>query len=537
MKIGMITALSAALLSPLATAGISIVAIPDTPTIEAPTADAVDVSITPEISGTAPSATRTGPPTPALVKAESEDYPVSLDTAEWLFFEPQDNLTILGGYEQSYPDLATSKKDWIISSPISFSIDDETVTDLQIYNNGTVILLNSNGDELAWVDANPDYTSRYQSGEVNAVIYVRAISSTLMTVTWQFENSEFSQTTWSNTLQAVIETTEPAVGFKMSLTDFDDDFFTINNGYLGCGIRYTRNIDSVDTIFYGSASYTPAELKTAYDASKESDSPSNASRVCYFDLLHSLTNANPIKLAQYDDPTPVEAAVPAFHKVTTDENPHTLTTEEMLEPGKNYAALLRYAVTDNENFNAYSAWSEQIEFSTELNTKYAMSANATSAFTQGVAKTLTFTLTNNGSDAGEPRAEVRLPFNVLSGVKGTFNAAMAEGITASCNTSVVGTVTTLGCTLKGLAAGESADFTATITLNDLGSQDIEYRVCETLLEGCTNASFKTLNVTVSAQASEAPGNGDDTSSSSSGGGSTFWFLLLSLPLTLLRRSR
>jgi hypothetical protein len=526
MEIRTITALSAALLSPLATAGVSIVAIPDTPTIEAPTADAVDVSITPEISGTAASATRTGPPTVAIAVAESEDYPVSLDTAEWLFFEPQENLTLLGGYKQSSADLYTSEKTWTIPSPLNFTIDGSTVSQLSITNHGTVELLDETDAILAKVSAQPYYTSSIQSAEPNALISVKKESDTLMTITWGLASSDGADVEWTGKFQAVIETIKPTVGFKMSYSDFEDPFFTLGAETLSCYIRFSESLMG--------GRYKLSDLKSRHD----NDSSSTSSRACFYNEASGEDfSVEGIYTSQFNTPAPSDQSLPTFLEVSTTENPHTLTSDEALEPGTKYGALLRYSMNDGDSFNAYSAWSEQIEFTTELNTEYAMSANATSAFTQGVAKTLTFTLTNNGSDAGEPRAEVRLPFNVLSGVKGTFNAAMAEGITASCNTSVIGTITTLGCTLKGLAAGESADFTATITLNDLGSQDIEYRVCETLLEGCTGASYNTLNVTVSAQASEAPGNEDDTSSSSSGGGSTFWFLLLGLPLTLLRRSR
>lgn len=515
MKGKLLPALIAAAIAPTALGGASYTFIPDTPSIEAPADASIDIALHPEISGSAPAAKERF--------NTANDYSVTLASAEWLFYEHDENLTILGGFENLYPDFSNSYKFWLIESPIEFTIDGEAVTHLEITNSGEVTLVNANRDTLGRVIVSSDNAHQVQSALATDIIELRQISPTLVTVTWYLENSTNSGTTWTNTLQAVLDSDGPKLGFKMTQDDFASDYFNLTETKLACYMRE------------GGSEFSGIEISAALlKAAHNDNSQSGTSRVCYTDEASAQSGGDLIKVSQYAN-NDLLGETTTFTELTVGTNPYQMQTDESFSPGTEYDAVLRYLVTDGYA-TGKSAWSDEITFSTELNSAYTLDLPSTAGIEVGVPADLTFTVNSTGEHGGAPKIEVVLPFNAIDSLNGSlsdFFDADTENAEANCGVSIISDDTILSCTTL-MDAGDSDTVDLTATFYAAGSYDVEYRVCETKLDRCNDVAYQALAVEIEAEAQVDPTT--DGSGSSSSGGAMFWLTLLALPLLRLRRA-
>ena len=214
-----------------------------------------------------------------------------------------------------------------------------------------------------------------------------------------------------------------------------------------------------------------------------------------------------------------------------------------LEPATEYAVQVRYTALEGAS-ERKSDWSEPSYFRTGLDTSYILLPPATEDIQASVAKTFEFEVSNTGSDDGEALVEVRLPFNAFEVLEGGFsqhyNATSDAAIKDCGNTTDFDADNTyLHCVIT-LEAGTTSTVAFLATFYDEGVNTFEYRVCETLLDRCDDASYETASFSVAA-APETPDPEEETeetdedSGSSSGGGSMFWLTILGV--ALLRRQK
>jgi len=237
-----------------------------------------------------------------------------------------------------------------------------------------------------------------------------------------------------------------------------------------------------------------------------------------------------MRLSNLAQPAIPALALPAIQTFTSAADILTIISEEdELESGTQYQAQVRYETTGGD----FSNWSDPVSFTTDIDTDYQvdLSGNVSFEFTAGEPRFLTVNVSNEGTDAGHPKLQLRLPFNVLDGLDGTVSDFYSI---SGCGSSVVinGGASVVSCDLAELGAESSVDVTATLTLKE-GVDVIEYRVCEQDL--CDEVPYESLAVSVVAGVPPPTPGGSSISSSSSGG--AFWYLLLGLPvLGIFRKS-
>lgn len=457
---------------------------PLAPEINTPENNATDVSKTPVLTA-------------------STDEQIATD---WLIYEPSEFVQIIGGWQTE--DSGLQHLDNVfqdIDYPLNTTIDGKAVTTLRVYPHGQAELYDADSNKLAFVKMQPDVLANMQPTR-NGIIAVRQFSDAVA-VNWYLQ-SKNSEIEWDATLQALFTATGYA-GIKTSINAFSHEFFDLDAGTLGCGLRINgQEPDGFE--------YTPAGVKTAFTT--------NGNNYSNFSMLCNLDDDGEENLAVFSVVTPGEINLPAISYLSSASN--STTVNPALKAGTDYRVQAR--VKDGD---FYSAWSAPVNFTTAPpQTDYVFTTPTNTSFTAGVSQQLSFTLTNQGQEAGSPVVSVRLPFSVLS-TSGTFNASVAGG---SCQTSISNNITNLNCTVTELAPNSSVTVIATLGL-PVGTDEIEYRACD---DGfCTGVDYNRLPVSVTAANTGNGSNNGSTTETTSSSGGAMWMLLLLLPALVAGRKR
>lgn len=506
MKGHLLPAVLALAVSPMSFAGVTYSFFPAQPTITEPTDGATDV----ETSATVSTNVLTEVNAQGTTNSSSS---LTLDGVQWYLTTDADStVTYFGGLRATASSaerlafMPEESYDYTVPENVSLSFDSLAVPVLRIYNTGKLELISEADVVIGTVYVQPDLLGAVKPDTTDARITVKAYDNGV-SVIWPFIADDASNAAVK--MEALL-LDNAIIVVRADPADLSDSLYTLTGGNVGVELDDDSNTGSLAGWKSGlTGTATEFGLKfTRTDAS----------------TINSST-ASPTTLSSYTEPT------------TTTETVDNVTGELSLLPGEEYRAYAQYVVTDGSGNTVYSSLSDAVMFTTELNSSYTLDLPSTDGIVAATPVELTFSLSNTGEHGGAPKVEVVLPFNALENLNGTlsdFFDAETEATEADCGLNIAGGDTTLSCTTL-MDAGESATVDFTATFNTVGAQDIEYRVCETKLNGCEGIEYKTLTINVSS-ADSGDGNGSDDSSSS-GGGSTFWFLLLSLPLTLLRRSR
>lgn len=515
----------AALIPSTGFAGSAAVMVPDFPTISSPADESDGISTTPELSASTPT---------AGLSYGNTDVPVTLVSADWIFYEKEDGLTLLGG-PIVYPHLAFDVPGEVtIPPPIPFTIDNSSVDQMTISLTGAISFSNDEVGLLGEVTMRPEDPFKMKLSD-HEFIQVEKVNHRYFTVTWPFENSANDSLVWSGKFQATVDTQAPALGMHLmsfSSADFESDFFAKTYAASRCSIK-------IGTTRYYSTPRAMSDFATLGHTTEN----------CFEN------NEGGFSTSVYVDPSFLNSDTSELITINADSNPYDVEPSEKLKPQTEYQGIVRYLVSDNSSpsTTAYSGWSEPVSFTTGVNSNYQISINGLPSFKPATTETLTFSLTNNGIDNGAPKVTVALPFSILSGISSIGGGDVDQALNAlikdangTCNVEVgISGPTIVTCTADELAAGETLKVSLDVTFASESTQTIEYGVCESLLDDCDDQTLKSLTVDV-AEVSEVVENGattvttetttETTSGSSSGGGSfNGLFYLFSLILLGVRR--
>lgn len=481
-------------------AGVSMPVIPSAPTVTAPADQAVNISLTPE-----------------LTSSEYDDQTVqsTLDGSNWLVFKNVEGVELLSaGRNQDNPPIEVI--DYEPAFPISIS--GSAVSNIQIDPlSYAVRLINAQDVTLAQIEfGNYDDWSFQENSEFIVV----KNHPDFQTIQWHLKDAAEKELI----LEAVI-LKSGTVGWRTSPNDYSDDLFLSSSINASCSMSIDPANSTSDSISKSLAGWK-SSLSGSYD---------HFFLACATDLEDG-AYVRKLKVFNPSDVTSYLPEVKSFSSTTGD---FTLASSDTLDPSTTYTVQVQQFATDTVNpsmgvVDLTTAWSAPVTFTTRApNSNYQVTAPTDLAFTSGQAKTLEFTVANSGSEAGSPQVIVSLPYSALSGLNGTltdFFEATLDG--QECAFQVVNSKTNFTCGLTSLAAGADVKLAAKVTAYDVSVKNIEYKVCEPT--ECAATDFTSLAVTVTEAAGSSSGGSSTSSSSSSGGGSAFWMLLFA-PLLLVRR--
>jgi len=323
-------------LSALATQTVSVTR----PEVLAPVADSVyEAGSIVELEGSDMFATVTisGP----TVNGESS-YEITAETHEWLIYEQNPDLILLGGNESNLGDIGSSRAEWKIETPIAFSVDDTPVTHITIQNSGYVELNSSTGARLGAAAVQPDLIGNRSNANEYNLISVLTTGSQIL-INYAFASHEDAPDSWSTIAQVVIDTDLPSIGFKLDRADFNDPLFDLTSGLLSCAILASGQYDlEVET---------PAMFKSAA-AARTTDLQANTSMQC--SSINGVLTRTP-----YSNPQITTADLPALVHLTGTEKTNGTAA---LQPDTTYLAMVRHHA-DGYLDPAISEWSEPVSFS------------------------------------------------------------------------------------------------------------------------------------------------------------------------------
>jgi len=514
MKGKLLPAVLAAAISPSVFGGYAISYFPAQPDISAPAEQAVDVETTATVSTSAFTVTdHTGTTT------SSGD--INFESTKWrITAEPDASVHYYGGVSGDFssrtPYSYTPEEFFLHDVPagLDLQFDNTSVAQIRILNTGKLELLSEGGEVVASATARPTNLSSMYPSEALITVkeYTNAIS-----VIWSFDFDSVDSTQ----LEAVIFN-DAVIALRASPKSLSNDIYSLANGSLGVSIgedsvtdtlpNWKTYLTGLDPEAFAPIAIDPTEFGLQFFRNSSGD------------LIHTPISERDI--STYETPEFVEHDFAA------------ITGEVSLTPGTLYQAYAQhFASSDwNSDYKARSSVSAPVTFTTELNSAYTLDLPSTEGIEVGVPADLTFTLNSTGEHGGAPKIEVVLPFNAIDNLNGSladFFDADTENAEADCGVSIISGDTILSCTTL-MDAGDSDTVDVTATFYAAGSYDVEYRVCETKLDGCDDVAYQTLAVEIEAEAQVDPATGG-SGSSSSGGGSSLWLTLLALPLLRLRR--
>ncbi|MCH2041924.1 MAG: hypothetical protein MK185_14945 [Saccharospirillaceae bacterium] len=509
----------AALAGMLSCNAIASTLIPDLPDITAPTDEAVSVSTAPLLTANMLNA----------VESDSGAATTSFEIiqTDWMIYEPIESVELLGGYYDSengltyggllYSDLAVN---------IDLEIDNEKVTTIRVKNNAEVELRNSNGDILGIISGLAAAAEKISLGGDNELIKVKTFNNAIV-INWPLyisaDNNEIDFV-----MQAVISDSG-AIGIRSSISDISHVLFDQQGGLVGCQMRLNNTL-------------MPAENMKSLPKWKEIYQNNNESE---WSLLCSANDSGDAIRIQSLSNTGIEAFDTPIIKrsIVHDEESgsallsYQLNENETLDPGTQYHLIHRQALNDQsqntDRAEIFTPWSKPVAFTTALNTDYSTNIRGASDFISGQPKTFEVTVTNNGTDTGTPKLELKVPVNAITLVNGSLADffSIGTGEKQCSSTSINNNVTTLSCDLSSLAANQDLTTNVTITVNDT-VDSVQYRVCDAI--ACENTAFQNLAINVSSDSDSSAPTSTTTSSSSSSGGA---FALLLLATPFLRRRK
>ncbi|MEK9713877.1 MAG: hypothetical protein VW258_15035, partial [Thalassolituus sp.] len=115
---------------------------------------------------------------------------------EWIVFERDDNLILLGGKESNLHHVESTAETFYIEPPVEFSIDGKAIDQIAIHTSGYVELSSVTDGIMGAAIVEPDLVGqRANSNEYN-FISVRTIGTDIL-ITFEFESYENNTTSWS----------------------------------------------------------------------------------------------------------------------------------------------------------------------------------------------------------------------------------------------------------------------------------------------------------------------------------------------------
>lgn len=496
--------LLAAAISPAVNAGIITTYFPAEPDVTAPANESTDVETSATLSTTALAETD--------YQGTTSSGNLTLTGVRWYLNSDTDkSVQIFGGMKNAdtptpFSEMPEEIYDYIVPEDLTLTFESTQISAIRIYNTGKAELLSDANSTVGTVFVQPDTLDNVQPGN-EARIFVKTFSNAVA-IKWNFTASA---TSTDVTVEAAIKD-DGAITIVADSSDLTSDLYTLSNGILGVELGSSSDTRSL------------AQWKSAIE-----------SIVSDFGVLFELNESDVLTASTVTPTTLSSYSEPLLSEVTSE----TVTTEDaVLAPGTEYTIFAQHITQNTSNSTVYSSVSEASNFTTELNSNYSLTVQGETSVALDEPTSFEFEITSDGEHYGSPRVQVKLPFNALDELNGSlssfFNGEVIDGDSGEgeCAVSIVNNETFISCD-NPMDVGDSMTFKATATFYTAGTTNIEYRVCETLLDRCDDAEYTTFSVTVTADVDEAP---DADSGSSSGGGAAFWFLLLSLPLTLLRRS-
>jgi hypothetical protein len=444
---------------------------------------------------------------------------ISFESTKWrITAEPDSSVHYYGGVagdsSNRTPLSYTPEESFLHDVPagLDLQFDNTSVAQIRFTNIGTLELLSEGGEVIASATVRP--TNLYSIYPSEALITVKEYNNAI-SVIWSFDfyNVDSAQ-------MEVVIFNDAVIALRASPKSLSNDLYSLDGGSLGVSIgedSLTDTLPNWKTYLTGLAPEDFAPI-----AIDPTEFGLQFLRNSSGDLIRMPISERDI--STFEAPEFVEHDFAA------------ITDEVSLAPGTLYQAYAQHFASSDwdSNYKARSSVSVPVSFTTELNSAYTLDLPSTAGIEVGVPADLTFTLNSTGEHGGAPKVEVVLPFNAIDYLNGSlsdFFDADIENAEANCGVSIISGDTILSCTTL-MDAGDSDTVDVTATFYAAGSYDVEYRVCETKLDGCDGVAYQTLAVEIEAPVDLEPEGSD---SSSSGGGSTLWLTLLALPLLRLRR--
>ncbi len=497
---------------------------PETPTVDSPADGAIDVELNPELSGS------------PLAEKDSNGASASgnlvFDSAEWRFTSPNERFVITGGTRGDETTNLDSipESTYIYDIPNGFNFNGVYITRLEVNNTGVVQLISADDSVAATVEMIPGALSDLRPSDDKApILIVAPEAANDLTVAIAVQWTYLSDAVAGDIVLQAAFTSENGVGLFTIPSDLSEPLF--------------NSMDSTISLDWVSQEYNSSDSGNVTLADWKAVLTSADSPASNFGLIFNPDNEGNISpsgsgqngsLGLYEWPEYSSAAGSDVTQPDPGLN---------LEPATDYAVQVRYTALEGAS-ERKSDWSEPNYFTTGLDTSYSFPAPATADIQASVAKTFEFEVSNNGSDDGQALVEIRLPFNAFEVLEGRFSEhynATSDAAIKNCDdtTDFDADNTYLHCEIT-LEAGATATVAFLATFYDEGANTFEYRVCETLLDRCDDASYETASFSVAAAPEtpapeEEPEETDEDSGSSSGGGSVFWLTILGV--TLFRRQK
>ena len=478
--------------------------IPSEPTITAPADQATDVAITPELVSSDFEFTETYEP--------SNDP--ALSASKWLSYQSDESIDLLGGKKLSYSNYHQSDFEYAIPFPINIS--GQLATKIRVNSSGDiriVEILNVQNTQIAraFLELNEfDFQPN-----MNFVV-VKKFSSSLQ-LQWNLINEQGVEITAEFILFDNGNDSSDVFGWRTTPNEYTNSLFDSSNSAAACRVS-TDNINTSQSSF-------DKDFDTWKDLLSEN-----------YDKFFLACTSSPkdggyeIQLKELNI-VDVTNFLPEINFYTSSTENITLSDAERLNASTKYTTQVQHIGAEGQLIAA-SSWSAPVSFTTRAaDTNYQVTTPTDLAFTVGVAKNLTFKVSNTGSEAGSPQVTIRLPFEALNVVNGTVKDFFSVSIgNQDCEMTQSAGQTDFVCQLDSLAAATEVQLATKITAENDAVKSIEYQVCD--LDKCDDTPFTTVNISVTD--AEAATQSPAASSSSSSGGSMFWLLLMA-PLLLVRR--
>ena len=495
---------------------------PAQPSVDDPSDGAVSISTNPELSGSIlAEIDATG--------ASGDGNNLTLTRAEWRIFEdasasdtPLRELGgVQGGSAVNLDSIPASTYEYPLPAPVDFG--SASATTLEVVTSGTARLKSDSGAVLREVILQPGGLSDIRPVHESAITVQS--SPSIVRIQWEFESDLYAS---DIVLQSYFLTApSPAIYLFAAPSDLSNAWFNNTNGTIKISLGPEGN------------PYSLSELKTQISTL---DSESTVFALAFTE--NETGDAINIGLVDPELGTPDTASWTDFIEVTAD-SVVTPDPQLLLAPATSYGVQVRYVASEG-GAERISDWSAPAMFVTELNSEYDIEQPTLEASPQATVPTeVTLEIANVGEHGGKPRAEFRLPFNDSSGASFDITTSVSG---QGCEVVSGDDLTVLFCE-QALDASAAMEVVATITPAEAGTLDIEYRVCESLLDRCEGVPFETYSVDVAAAPeinNPQPGSGDEENNESTTGGdpdfgapsssgSISWLPLLGL--ALLRRRR
>ncbi|MFY9180638.1 MAG: hypothetical protein WAO12_12815, partial [Venatoribacter sp.] len=210
------------------TASLNVLAVPAIPVISSPLSGATNVERAPAF---------TADNIPGNANTQWLVYP---EVAGHEYLGGQNGTSGLMGFDNAYQDIPYT---------LTTTIGGKKAAILRVYPYGKAQLLAEDNTVLAQATVQPDALGNIQPAREDALIAVRTFPDA-MVVNWYLKDLNGS-VNWDTSVQGVFAD-NGEVGIKSGINDWDNEFFTLSNGSVGCevseGGSWSGSLASVKTL-------------------------------------------------------------------------------------------------------------------------------------------------------------------------------------------------------------------------------------------------------------------------------------------------